>query len=92
MNIHIKGEFGVLWDWGLHFLNFSKIFVSAHFFYRLFLIDFNQGIRLGHCVPRPCRNLGLKQFLTHGGIWDTSEKIQTIKKMDRLRGWQGVLL
>ena len=69
------------------FLNFSKIFVSVHFFYRLFLIDFNHGIRLGHCVPRPCRNLGLKQFLTHGGIRDTSEKIQSIKKWV---GYEGV--
>ena len=73
------------------FLNFSKIFVSAHFFYRLFLIDFNHGIRLGHCAPSSCRNLGLKQFLTHGGIRDTSEKNPNHKKMGRLRGWQGVL-
>ena len=31
-------------------------------------------------------------FLTHGGIRDTSEKIQIIKKMGRVRGCQGDLL
>ena len=76
----VKREFRLLWDWGPHLFELFKNFISAHFAYRLSVINCNHGIRLGHCAPNPCRNLGLKFFLTHGGIRDTSEKTQTIKK------------
>ena len=62
------------------FLNFSKSFISDYFFYRLFVININHGIRLGHCVPDPCRNLGQNKFLTHRVISDTSEKNLKCKK------------
>ena len=58
------------------FLTFQKFLLVSIFA----IVYSNHGIRLGHCAPSPCRNLGLKQFLTHGGIRDTSEKNPNHKK------------